>query len=129
MRPITCLCPPFAGYAVLVVLSVVVIMGAGVCYRTRVYQRRMYALAGGFQPRHALAPSAAPDWGPKPTLFDVHLRETPPVEWDAIMARVLCFWDPSAPANQAPASACSRYPSRGVISTPPAPRRSRAYPY
>ncbi|KAJ7223135.1 hypothetical protein GGX14DRAFT_426928 [Mycena pura] len=76
---------PVFRYAVLVVLSVVVIMGAGVCYRTRVYQRRMYALAGGFPPRHPLAPSPAPDWGPKPTLFDVYLRETPPVEWDAIM--------------------------------------------
>lgn len=110
------------------VLSVVVIMGAGVCYRTRVYQRRMYALSGGFPPRHALVPSPAPDLGPKPTLFDVHLRETPPLDWDAIMARVHCFWGPPAPANQAPASACSRYPSHELTSTPPAPRRGRAYP-
>ncbi|KAJ7434925.1 hypothetical protein B0H11DRAFT_2116070 [Mycena galericulata] len=66
---------PVFRYAVLVVLAVVVIMGAGVCYRTRVYRRQInqMAMAGG---RGPILPTVttAPDWGPKPRLFDVYLR-------------------------------------------------------
>ncbi|KAJ6527890.1 hypothetical protein DFH09DRAFT_1186365 [Mycena vulgaris] len=77
---------PVFRYAVLVVLCVVVIMAAGVCYRTRIYQRRMREFAAANGPRHP--PSATHDWGPKPRLFDVYLHtpsEKPEVEWDHIM--------------------------------------------
>ncbi|KAJ7488900.1 hypothetical protein FB451DRAFT_1223214 [Mycena latifolia] len=77
---------PVFRYAVLIVMCVVVIMGAGVCYRTRVYQRRMrhFAVTNGLP----ATPSAAHDWGPPPSLFDVYLdppsdkRES---EWGDIM--------------------------------------------
>ncbi|KAJ7677724.1 hypothetical protein DFH06DRAFT_1167023 [Mycena polygramma] len=78
---------PVFRYAVLVVLSVVVIMGAGVCYRTRAYRRNGSPVGGEAVPT---APSvvAARDWGPKPVLFDAYLRpprEKPESEWDAMM--------------------------------------------
>ncbi|KAJ6481440.1 hypothetical protein C8R47DRAFT_1073805 [Mycena vitilis] len=78
---------PVFRYAVLVVLSVVVIMGAGVCYRTRAYRRNGSPVGGEPVPtaRSVVAPR---DWGPKPVLFDAHLR--PPSEksesdWDQMM--------------------------------------------
>ncbi|KAJ7182997.1 hypothetical protein C8R43DRAFT_941082 [Mycena crocata] len=77
---------PVFRYAVLVVLSVVVIMGAAVCYRTRVYQRRMRHLNADL-PRPIISP-AARDWGPPPELFDVCLdppKERPESDWDEIM--------------------------------------------
>jgi hypothetical protein len=77
-----------------VVLSVVVLMGAGVCYRTRVYQQRrgMQTLAGGAIHVGTRASALAPDWGPKPTLFDLYVqapREKPESDWDEMMVRVL----------------------------------------
>ncbi|KAJ6564467.1 hypothetical protein B0H19DRAFT_1141165 [Mycena capillaripes] len=80
---------PVFRYAVLVVLSVVVVMGAGVCYRTRVYQRRMGTLAGpNTMPVRIVPTVAIRDWGPKPKLFDVYLhapREKPESDWDEMM--------------------------------------------
>ncbi|KAJ7100905.1 hypothetical protein B0H15DRAFT_817640 [Mycena belliarum] len=77
---------PVFRYAVLIVLCVVVVMGAGVCYRTRVYQRRMHALAAanGGQP----AQVTPRDWGPAPRLVDVYLHppsEKHEAEWGEIM--------------------------------------------
>ncbi|KAJ7689345.1 hypothetical protein B0H17DRAFT_1331856 [Mycena rosella] len=78
---------PVFRYAVLIVMCVVVIMAAGVCYRTRVYQRRMRHFAAthpGFQP----AAAAARDWGPAPRLFDVYLQppsEKRDAEWGDLM--------------------------------------------
>ncbi|KAJ7176901.1 hypothetical protein C8R46DRAFT_1077658 [Mycena filopes] len=85
---------PVFRYAVLVVLSVVAVMGAGICYRTRVYQRRMHTLAGtppGARGRIGAASAALPDpeWGPKPVLFDVYLdapREKVGSDWDEMMS-------------------------------------------
>ncbi|KAJ7757254.1 hypothetical protein DFH07DRAFT_819678 [Mycena maculata] len=77
---------PVFRYAVLVVLCVVVVMGAGVCYRTRVYRRNMTLL-----PEVGLRPTASTprDWGPKPNLFDVYLRppkeKKPESDWEDIM--------------------------------------------
>ncbi|KAJ7131331.1 hypothetical protein C8R44DRAFT_774673 [Mycena epipterygia] len=76
---------PVFRYAVLIVLCVVVVLSAGVCYRTRAYRRRGVGTGfGGPQPTS----SAAHDWGPKPSLFDVYLD--PPSEkressWEDIM--------------------------------------------
>ncbi|KAJ7028817.1 hypothetical protein C8F04DRAFT_1118121 [Mycena alexandri] len=77
---------PVFRYAVLVVLSVVVVMGAGICYRTRVYQRRMHTLAAN-APRR-VGPPIAHEWGPKPVFFDMHLdmpKEKPESDWDEMM--------------------------------------------
>lgn len=86
----------------LVVLAVVVVMGAGVCYRTRVYRRQMHHLAGTPGAHgHITVRAASPprDWGPKPNLFDVYLR--PPntntntnekkmeADWEDVMVRYL----------------------------------------
>jgi hypothetical protein len=86
----TCSCP---GYAVLVVLSVVIVMGAGVCYRTRAYRNRPRTAGEvGFVARPSVI--AARDWGPKPKLFDAYLhppRETPESDWDAMTVRAGCI--------------------------------------
>ncbi|KAJ7620268.1 hypothetical protein FB45DRAFT_929850 [Roridomyces roridus] len=64
---------PVFRYAVLVVLLIVVVMAAGVCYRTRLYRRQILAMHPGL-PTVGLAGGTAHDWGPKPKLFDVFLR-------------------------------------------------------
>jgi len=77
---------PVFRYAVLVVLLVVVVMGAGVCYRTRSYQRRGRTI--GMDPTFVTPSAVARDWGPKPDLFDVYLRapkEKPESEWEEMM--------------------------------------------
>jgi len=86
-QPPAIMTSPVFRYAVLVVLSVVVIMGAGVCYRTRAYQQRRTHPAGG---TGFATPTvvAVHDWGPKPNLFDVYLhapREKPVSDWDEMM--------------------------------------------
>ncbi|KAF7377294.1 Polyketide beta-ketoacyl-synthase [Mycena sanguinolenta] len=75
-------------YAVLVVLSVVIIMGASMYYRTHAYRRHHPHIQIVVREAGLAAPSvAAHDWGPKPKLFDVYLgaaREKPESEWDEI---------------------------------------------
>jgi len=75
-------------YAVLVVLSVVIIMGASLYYRTHAHRRHhphIHVIVR--EPGLAAPLAAAHDWGPKPKLFDVYLhtvKETPESDWDEI---------------------------------------------
>ncbi|KAF7297300.1 Polyketide beta-ketoacyl-synthase [Mycena indigotica] len=75
---------PVFRYAVLIVLSVVVILGACICYRTRVSQRRLRALTGTLPPRGLVSPLAL---GQKPVLYHAYIQEPPekPREWDSLM--------------------------------------------
>ncbi|KAJ6626174.1 hypothetical protein B0H10DRAFT_2185838 [Mycena sp. CBHHK59/15] len=63
---------PAFRYAVLVVLCVVCVFGAGVCYRTRVYQR--HQRAGASIVVTTVLRQPPPDWGPRPGLYDVYLE-------------------------------------------------------
>ncbi|KAF7369333.1 Polyketide beta-ketoacyl-synthase [Mycena venus] len=88
-QPPAIMTSPVFRYAVLVVLTVVVIMGAGVCYRTRSYQRR--ALRPGGEVIRITPSAMVPprDWGPTPKLFDVYLhpprKDKPESDWDEMM--------------------------------------------
>ncbi|KAJ7256185.1 hypothetical protein B0H12DRAFT_1112725 [Mycena haematopus] len=73
-------------YAVLVVLSVIVIMGAGLYYRTHAYRRQSQIVRAAVA-EDGLHESAPRDWGPKPKLFAVYLdaaREKQELDWDEI---------------------------------------------
>ncbi|KAJ7058038.1 hypothetical protein C8F01DRAFT_305082 [Mycena amicta] len=90
---------PVFRYAVLVVLTVVVILGAGVCYRTRVTQRRMFALHGGLPVPIAASPR---EWGPKPSLFDAYIQEPQPSPTEkARLASMMTEWDSMTPISVA----------------------------
>ncbi|KAF7320953.1 Polyketide beta-ketoacyl-synthase [Mycena chlorophos] len=78
-------------YAILAVLCVVLVVGALICYRTRITQRRLALLHANLPVRGR---DNKRDWGPPPVLFDAYIEDPPPpwpspprrlVEWDSMM--------------------------------------------